>query len=274
MIVELAGEVRRGRAIDARDATVDPSGLFEAIRTGEPPVRSSLPPGPVHEHVGLVELGMHLPLRTALAAAARSRGVLTEFDDAIARLESDIAAIDPGSVDLGPARERAAAAGQDLAALRERVATLRGHVDADRTAGRPTDAATADLREAVTALSEAETDAIAAEQALAAAERGARAARDDRDRRLGLADRRDNLVRRARTVLAERTYPRFRRALDALPVEASAGEEPADFEGAVTAAALAVTRIAALRAPVVVVDGPFSRPVEARAALDAPVVLV
>ncbi|MFB6070336.1 MAG: hypothetical protein ABEJ76_04870 [Halanaeroarchaeum sp.] len=264
----------RGRAIDLRERRVDPAALAAAIGTGEGTVVTTPPPTPMHDYVGHLAPGRHVPLRPALAAAARSRGRRSPHADALAAIDARLEDLRADTVDLAPYRRRAAEAGSDVEALRERVATLRGRIEARRDAGRSTGEAEAALREAAATLSEVETDRLAARQALAAAEREARSARDARDRRLRLVDRRDNLERRARRWLAAREYPRFARALAALPMAADAGSEPADFGGSGFQAGLAVARIAALRAPVVLVDGPFETATEARAALDAAVVLV
>ena len=274
MKVALDGTIRQGQAVDLRDAPLDAARIVAAIRDPDGPLVSCPPPGPVHSFVGHVQPGIHFSLRAALAAAARSRAIRSEYDDAIDEIDRRIEAIAVEQVDLASARRRAASAGADVAALRERVARLRGRLEARREAGQGSDKAEADLRDAIATLSEAETDRLAAEQALAAAERDARAARDARDRRLSLVDERDNLARQARSALANREYPRFRRALASLPIEGRAGDGPGEFDGGPVAAALAVARIARLRAPVVLADGPFSTPVVARAALHASVVLV
>lgn len=274
MKVRVAGTVRLGRAIDLRDEPVDPDRLVASIADPDDGKVIGPRPGPVHSFVGLLEPGQSISLRPSLAAAARSLGMRSQYDEDIASLDRAIEDIDVEPVDLAPVRRRAAEAGADVAALRERVAQLRGRLEAEREADRSTDETAARLREAIASLSEAETENVAAEQALTRAEREARATRDERDRRLSLVDERDNLARRARSVLSERVYPQFRRALDALPVDECAGSEPGGYGGRSFATGLAIARIARLRAPVVIVDAPFDDPVAARAALDAQVVLV
>ncbi|MFB6082256.1 MAG: hypothetical protein ABEJ67_05485 [Halanaeroarchaeum sp.] len=274
MRVRCGGESHRGRAIDLRDRSVDPSALLAAIRSPDDGVVAAPSPGPVHEFVGRLGPGTDCPLRRCLAAAARSRGVASPFDDAIAQVDAALAAIETEPVDLAALRRRVAETGADVARLRERVAHLRGRIGARRDAGLADADAAVELREAITALSEAETAELAAEQALAAGERSARRARDARERRLSLADRRDNRARRARRWLAAHEASRFARALAALPVASSAGANPVDYDGDPLHAAMAAARLASVRAPLVVVDGPFPSAVAARAALDAPVVLV
>lgn len=274
MKVRLGDRVRRGRALDLRGESVEPGRILDAIGDAASDLVSCPSPGRVHSFVGRIAPGMHLSLRSALAAAARSRGQRSSHAETITSLDRAIEAVAVEPVDLVAVRRRAAEAGADVATLRERVAHLRGRLQAERESGGDVEEARSALREAIATLAEAETEELAAEQALADAEREARAVRDRRDRRLKLVDERDNLSRRARSELATRTYPQFRRALDALPVTARAGEGPDDYDGDPVAAALAVARIAAVRAPVVLVDAPFADAVAARAALDAPVVLV
>ncbi|MFB6133240.1 MAG: hypothetical protein ABEJ44_07560 [Halanaeroarchaeum sp.] len=274
MRVRLEESVEAGRAIDLRDRDVDPTELLAAVRSPDESLVAAPRPGRIHAFVGRIEPNMTISLRGAVATAARSRGEMAPHDDAIAGLDRRIADIDVEPVDVVSPRRRVAAAGTNVASLREEVARLRGRLEADGDAGRPTDRTRSDLRAAIAELAEAETERHAAEQSLRATEAEARAMRDRRERRLTLVDERDNLARRGRSALAEREYPRFRRALAALPVEAAAGEAPEEFVGESVAAALAVARIATVRAPVVLVDGPFSAAIAARAALDAPVLLV
>lgn len=273
MRVVLADDVREGRAIDVRGRSIRPDALLDAIREDDGFVECPRP-GRMYDHVGRLEPDMHLSLRAALAAAARSRGLRSSYDEKLDELDREIASIEVESVDLAAARERKATAGADVAALRERVARLRGRLEAAREAGRETGEASAELRDAITALSEAETAELAAEQALDRAEREARAARDERERRLALVDERENLARRARAELARREFPRFRRGIAALPARTPVGAEHETFDGDDFVAGMAVARIASVRAPIVLADGPFDEAVTARAALDAPVVLV
>jgi hypothetical protein len=274
MKVRVAGTMRHGRAIDLRQEPVDPDRLVASIGDSEDRMVIGPHPGPAHSFVGFLEPGQSISIRPSLAAAARSQGMRSQYDEDIASLDRAIEAIDVEPVDLEPVRRRAAEAGADVAALRERVARLRGRLEAEREADRSTDETETRLREAITSLSEAETENVAAEQALTRAERDARAVRDKRDRRLSLVDERDNLSRRARSELSAHVYPQFRRALDAVPVDGCTGSAPGASDGGTFAAGLAIARIARLRAPIVIADAPFDAPVAAQAALDAQVVLV
>jgi hypothetical protein len=262
----VVGETERsGEGVDATDLAVGPETLARAA-AGEAVDGVCLDcpdPGPVHERVGVVREDASLPLRGALAAAARSLGERAPEREQLRHVRARLADADTSDLDLAAARRRVAAAGETEARLRERVATLRGRVDALGDAG-----ATEARREAETALAEttrhlteAETERIAAEQRLEEVERRAREARDRRERRLALEDRAANLARAARTQLAAAVYDRFRAAVATLPGDGDAGASPGDYEGDSTLAALAVVRVAALDAPVVVVtdrlgDGP------------------
>lgn len=126
-------------------------------------------------------------------------------------------------------------------------------------------AAQADLRTAAAELAEAETTRQAARQELARERDRQRTANDARERRLRLRDRLENRRRDARGALADRVASQLARARDAIPAWDDADAD-AEF-------ALAVARVAAVRAPVIVVDGPFRTAVQARACLDGPVVL-
>lgn len=268
------GAERTGPAIDLRAVDVDGATVAAAIRDPDDDRVESPAPGPVHERVGHVHADVSVPLRAALAAAARSRGRSAPQDDAIAAAEAAIADADPVETDLTAARRRLATAEADEDALRERVARLRGRIEARRAVGEATEAVENEREEALRELSTAETERLAAEQALAAARERAREARDERERRLRLADRADNLRRAARERLAGELYPAFADAVERVPGEASPGTEPAAFAGSEATAALAVVRVARVAAPVVVGGEQFGSAAAARERLDAPVVLV
>lgn len=239
-------------------------------------------PGPAHEHVGLIDGSGIRSVRAALAAAARSLGETAPEDEAIAECERRLAELDPPSVDVAPARRRVAEAGETEAQLQERVAELRGRLRALRDAGvdgsesgETTVAAVEDELAAATAeLTEVRTERIAAEQALERATERAREARDRRERRLRLEDRLGNLRRRAREHLAGTVHGAFADAVAAVPGEGSAGERPGAFSGDPTTAALAVARVAEVRAPVVVACGRFPDADAAAGTLGAPVLRI
>lgn len=93
-----------------------------------------------------------------------------------------------------------------------------------------------------------------------------------------LEDREGNLEREARRELAAAVRPSFERALAALPCCGSPsellGDSPWKVEGPDAAGALAICRLAPIAAPVVVAGDCFRSAATARAALDAPVILV
>jgi hypothetical protein len=230
--------------------------------------------GPAHGRVGVVRPDRASPGRSALAAVARSLGHEAPAAAEIAALDAEIADTEPDAVDLATARERVAGAGSEVDRLRERVAALRGRVETlrglDADAGADVTAAERAFREAARELSEAETERRAAEQALSGARERARTARDDRERRLELVDRRDNLAREARSWLATRVRDRVDAAVAAVP--GSVATTFADA-GPVTAR-LGAARVAGLRAPVVLACRRFPTPRRAARWLDTPVVRV
>ncbi|WP_135821606.1 DUF7856 family protein [Halostella litorea] len=272
MRVELADEVREGRAVALRDRDVSPETVAAAVREGE--WIDCPEPGAVHERVSPVTADASPSVRPALAAAARSRGLTSPVDDALADARAELAAIDPPPIDHEAARKRVAEAGEREAALDERVAELRGRIDAlagrDGEPGDATDERAAAIRE----LSEVRTERVAAEQALRDAREAARAARDARDRRLRLEDRVRNLRSAAREHLSAAVAEPFADAVAAVPGEGRVADEPAGFEGDPVTAALAVVRVAAVDAPVVLACDRFDSAAAAADTLDAPVLTV
>jgi hypothetical protein len=272
MRIRVDGEWRVGTALDLREDGVAATELAERIRDLDADEVVCPPPGTVHDHVGVVRAGMAFDLRDAAVAAGRSLGLCPPQAEAIEALDRQIAAISPPEPDLRAARKRAAEASEAVEALRERVARVSGRLSEARDAGRATDELEAELNETTRELSEAETEAAAARQALEAAER--RAAREERAERLSLRDQRENRRRDARSWLVEQMEPALERAIASLPVDGVAFEGVCEFAGPARVAALAVVRVARLAAPVILADSPFETAVRARAALDAPVVLV
>jgi hypothetical protein len=246
MKVRVADETRTSRAIDLREYDLAVAALADAIR-GDEAADSAVAidcqsPGPAHTHVGAIHAGMAWSLRPALAAAARSRGHAPPQADALAEVRDLLDDLDAPTIDLRTARRRVAETTDAAEELREEVATVRGRVQALRAADAdPTDAE-ADLTETTRLLSEAETERIAAEQTLARAREQARDDRERRRERLRLEDRAANLRRSARKSLADEVRGAFEAAREKLPVDA---EPP-------VSTALAVARVAALDAPVVV----------------------
>jgi hypothetical protein len=291
--VECDGRVLAGRVLDLRGAAVDPERVGRAVRTGPVDGLCVECPEPrrVSEYVGVVSAVVTVPDRTALAAAGRSRGLSTPQDEEIATVRQrlgeeagtgtdagDRAAGRPhnrsggesGEVLADPAAARRRLAGTEstVERLRERVATLRGRVQAAREAGRNTAQVETELAEAARELSEAETERAAAREALDRAERRARRHRDDRERRRRRQDRLANLERDARSHLVGRLREEYAAAVDDL-----VGVEDPFAVDDVTAA-LAVGRVADLRAPVVLAVDRFDSPARAADWLSAPLVRV
>jgi len=291
--VECDGRVLAGRVLDLRGAAVDPERVGRAVRTGPVDGLCVECPEPrrVSEYVGVVSAAVTVPVRTALAAAGRSRGLSTPQDEEIATVRQrlgeeagtgtdagDRAAGRPhdrsggesGGVLADPAAARRRLAGTEstVERLRERVATLRGRVQAAREAGRNTAQVETELAEAARELSEAETERAAAREALDRAERRARRHRDDRERRRRRQDRLANLERDARSHLVGRLREEYAAAVDDL-----VGVEDPFAVDDVTAA-LAVGRVADLRAPVVLAVDRFDSPARAADWLSAPLVRV
>ena len=278
-----------GRAVDLRDCGVEPARVVAAVRDGTGaddggsaddraggPVVDCPRPRPVHEHVGFVRPSMSVRVRTALAAAARSRGGEAPQDAEFAAVREELADLTvPDPPDLAGPRERLAGTDDAVDRIRERVAALRGRVQAGREAGRDVSDLEAELAEATRELSERETERAAAREAVERAERLARESRDARERRRRLEDRRANLERRARAHLVERIRDEYERALAAVPggpAETERGDDPFAVEG--VTAALAVGRVAEFRAPVVVACDRFAGPETAAEWLDATVIRV
>lgn len=274
MRVTLDGEERAGRAVDLRDRDLEAAAVARAVRDGD--WIDCPDPGPVHDRVSPIEPGMALSVRAAAAAAARTRGLAAPQDDAIAAAETELAGLSPATVDCEDARRRLAEAGDREAALEERVAELRGRIDALEEAGDDATAATEAREAAVRELAEVRTDRIAAEQALERARAEARAARDARAERLRVEDRLKNRRQAARSHLADAVGDAFADAVAAAPVGSDDPEtaSPDEFGGDLTTAALAVVRVAEVDAPVVLAVDAFDSPADAAAWLDAPVVRV
>lgn len=283
MRLSVDGAVLTGRAVDCTDLAVAPEAILAAVRGSGGPVTVRCPdPGPVHEHVGHVGPETTLRARTALAALARARGLTAPQDDELADVRAELAdvraelaAMDPPESGVAAARERFASVDEaELASLREDVAATRGAVQARLELDADVEPAREALSEAVTELADAQTDRVAAEQLLTRARQRAREARAARRERLRLQDRVGNLERAARAHLAAELRDEFAAAVAAVPGEGGVSGGPTSFEGDDATAALAVTRMADLRAPVVLSGRWFESARAAARRLDVPVVRV
>jgi hypothetical protein len=269
--VEYEGAVRAGRVVDLRGTGLGPGRVERAIREGEAGgLDVDCPdPGEVYGHVGAVTPEVSAVVRPALAAAARSRGLAAPQDDEVDAVRERLVDLTVPDAGTDPAAARRRLAGTETAVerRRERVATLRGRLQAAREAGHDADDIEADLAAATAALSEAETERVAAQEALDRAERHAREERDVRERRRRLQDRAANLERGARAHLVEHVRDEYVAAITDLCGDCDPFAVPDDV------AVLAVARVADLRAPVVLACDRLS-PAEAAAWLDAAVVRV
>lgn len=116
------------------------------------------------------------------------------------------------------ARRRVAETGTAVERLRERVATLRGRLAAEREAGETTASVEAELERVTRELTEAETEQIAARESLDRRRRRVRERRDERERRLRRHDELRNRRREARAWLADRLARPFHDALRAVRI--------------------------------------------------------
>lgn len=269
MKITYKGKNIAGHAIDAAELELPAAAVVRAVRGEESPVTVEAPdPAPVHERIGYVRPEMGLSTRTALAAAARSRGLSAPQDAQIAALRAELASLECPAVSTREARRKAAEQGTETARLRERVATLRGRLQAARERDGDISALEGESANVVQRLSEAETEQVAAQERFESARADAREAWDIRDQRLRLEDRLANLERTARTHLVEQVEPAYIDAVAAVP-----GPPPTEpFEADTVTAALAIGRVAALSAPVVLDCGRFDSAEAAASWLDAPVI--
>ncbi|WP_332897379.1 DUF7856 family protein [Haladaptatus sp. CMSO5] len=263
MKLRVNGSLYEGRAIDLSAEPVEAEAVCRAVSGDDAEISLSCPdPQPVYDHVGYIHPSLSLSRRSALAAAARACGYTAPQAEAVREVQMQLEAIDPPSMSVKAARKRAAKAGDECERLREAVAAKRGRVQALRDLGKATADAEAALRETVAALSEQETERIAAAQTLAHAEKQARAARDSRERRMRLEDRKANLRREARHALAAQVEAEVETARAHLPVDCP---QP-------VASALSIARVAPVQAPIVLSGAWFETATAAADWLAAPVV--
>lgn len=261
MILRAEGRTWCGAVADCRPVDVDGAAVAAAIRGRPSPYGAHCPPpGGIHDRVGYVRPGMRFEVRTVLAAAGRSRGLTTPQDDDLASVRDRLASFEE-SGDIP--RPSSTAPDADRERLRERVAELRGRVQAFEACDRDASDERAALRDAARRLSELETERIAATETRTQA----RDHRDHRERRMRLSDREGNLARDARASLVDELQEEFAAAVHSQP---AAVDDP--FEADPVTAALAVLRVASVRAPVVLAVDRFEHPAAAARWLDAPVV--
>ncbi|MEF8870710.1 MAG: hypothetical protein V5A41_03665 [Haloarculaceae archaeon] len=277
MICEVDETVTCGRAVTLR-ASVDPQTVACAVREGDANDGSTTVrvrarrPHAVHERVGCLRPGMGLHVRTALAEAARARGLSTRFDREIRTLAERLSSLAVEDVETEAQRRAVAAASTETERLQAEVAQTRGELIARREGDAETASVAQQFRDVARDLSEAETTAAAARQTLDRRRREARAARDRLERRLALEDDLANRRRQARAALVDRIRGAYESAVVRVPGAPTPPFDPFDVD-AVTAA-LAVGRIAAFDAPVVLACDRFSSPRAASGWLGAPVIRV
>ncbi|MFB6184268.1 MAG: hypothetical protein ABEI96_06900 [Haloarculaceae archaeon] len=268
MRVVLDGRVVEGHAIDLPSG-LETDAVVAAIRETHDRLTVSCPPaGRIHRFVGVIDGSGVDDERRALAAVARSRGAAVSEDRLRAETRRQIAALEIPDASPETARRRVANAAADERRLRERVAELRGRRRERERHGGDVESVQSKLADAIGELSEVETERVAAEQALSAATERARKARAARERRFELEDEAANLGRRARVRLAEAIAEPFADAVAAVP--GTSAVDPAEADD--TTVALALARLASLRAPVVLDCDRFPDADAAAAWLDAPVV--
>jgi len=217
----------------------------------------------LYDHVAVVAPGMSLDRRRLLAATARSTGATASVDEELRVARDRLAGIEAPVPSPTEARRRVAETEADLERQRERVAALRGRLRAADGA-----AAEAEYEAAIRELSEVETEHLTAKERLEAARRQARSARDERERRLELQDRIDNLERTARAELVETVRPAADDIVPAVPDSAASTVA----EAAPVTAALAAVRVGTLQVPPVLACRRFEDAAGAENWLGAPVV--
>lgn len=265
-------KVLSGRAVDLGDSGFTVKTLENAISGRDADTISIDCPAPSRWWSSLALPTSDTPPLDRLVAAARCRGIRVPEERALAAAERELTVLSTERVDPADTRRRLADAGQNVAELREEVATARGRLQTLRRVDGETAAAESAHSDAVERLSEAETERLAAEQAHEAAERQARRARSVRERRLRLQDRVANRRRDARRALVTELVEPFTGAVSAVPGDTQLSTDPLTVEGDAVTAALAAIRLADLRAPVVDATGRFDSAAAAAEALGVSVI--
>jgi hypothetical protein len=261
------GTIYEGKTVDLRGHTLDGSVIAAAVRGQHRyPAISPVASAAVYGYCGRIHPEMGLRTRTALAMAARSRGCETEYDGRITDLREQLRSETPMEPSLPDRRSQVPE--EEIAELREAVATERGRLQAYQDLDAETADIESDLRETARTLSERETERTAAVESRRQRREAAREYRDRLERRRQIADELANRRREARAVLVAKLTPQFESALDSLP-----GQTPSDpFDAPPVTAALGILRLAQSEAPVVLEVDRFQNPTVAADSLDVPVV--
>lgn len=235
--VRIDGDSRAGRVVDLREHAACPSATALATRLPRAAAWRDRPEFDADRSFTTVTPQSPPPCRLA-AIAARSRGATTPVDDELAAVNSrsdspdatESSDLTTDLPDLAAARERVAETGSEVEQLRERVAMLRGRLQAAReTDGEPSEVQT-ELDTAMRALTEAETAELAARQQLDRARQHARARRDSHERRLRRHDARQNRAREARTHLAAAVADRLAAATEQIAAATDRGRATFDHD--------------------------------------------
>jgi hypothetical protein len=278
MMCRIGEVVRCGETVTV-ECDVAPDAVAAAVREerdSEDHIAVSCPdPTPLHEAVGCIRPEMGLRTKTALARAGRTRGLMTPYDDDLQDTRETLAELAVEAESLADHREAKAEAESAVDEARVRAAEARGRLREREENGLGTAEAQSRLDDALRELSEAETAAIAADQQYTSARQKRRERQDIRERRFRLQDRVANYERQARAHLVDQLREEFREALTAIPgraVDSVVDDEGDPFAADPVPAALAIARLGAMTAPVVLAADRFESPRSATEWLDVPVV--
>ena len=269
MICRIGSVTRRGSAVTVQQDVAADS-LVAAVRGTEPTQNVWVDceaPTAVHGRIGHIHAEMKLRTRTALAAAGRTRGYETPYDEEIEHIEAELSSISLEETEAESHRRELAAGREQTGALREAVAATRGRLAAHREHGLDTEALEQELEAKIRELAETETSATAADQRLERTREKAQTLRDRRERKFKLEDQLANRRRDARRWVVKQLEPEYERAVQEL-----AGAQGDPFECDPTTASLAVGKVAEYTAPLVLETAPFESAEAAHDWLGGPVI--
>ncbi|MFC7071868.1 hypothetical protein ACFQJ7_10510 [Halovenus rubra] len=283
MICRVGDVVRCGEVVSI-EPEVTATTVADAVRTestdADDRIEVSCPtPSLLHEAVGCLYPGMGVQTKTALARAARTRGMTTPYDEDLEAARAKLTDVCVESISLRQHREVMAGTEETVEQARVRAAEARGRVRECEENGLATDEANSRLAAALQYLSEAETAAIAAEQAYTSAREQRRAQLDNREQRFRLQDRVANYEREAHAYLVDQLRDEFSETLTTLSEmmadqlsDALSTPIRSPFDVEPVPAALAVGHLGNLSAPVVLAIDWFESPSKASEWLDTSVI--
>ena len=214
--------------------------------------------------------------------AGRTRGLTTPYDDEIRETRRLLDELEIETAPVSTHRdqvtdgddERRVDSDRTLERARLDVATARGRLLERRENGLETGTAQARLEAAVRKLSEVETATIATRQESERERERLRERRSVHEEKFRLEDRVANLERQARRHLVGQLREEYRSAVLATPVPPAQQTDSREdaFDVDPVTAALALSRIGTLRAPVVLAVDWFDSPEAASDWLDTPVI--